>query len=162
MCVKVVTSASDASLSISKVTLSCSTQFFAFSCEVKVCGEGWIWDRSRSRHVGGEGTNLKPAVRLFLGAVLDELQDGGGVIAGVVLGTGSSGNRSNTHLVTVWEEDAGDELAVDDLVLLVHLVGDLGPVDDGVVLQPLEVDPRLTELHRHAVRPVGEGNLLLL
>ena len=72
------------------------------------------------------------------------------------------GNSSNAHLVTVWKEDAGDELAVNDLVPLVHLVGHLGPVDDGVVLEPLEVDPGLAELHGHTVGAVSVGNLLLL
>ena len=53
---------------------------------------------------------LKPAICLLLGPVCHELQDGGGVVAGVVL-------------LAVGEEDAGDELPVDHLVLLhtVHL-----------------------------------------
>ena len=103
---------------------------------------------------------LKPAIGLVLGAVGNKLKDGGGVVAGVVL-------------LAVREEDARDELPVHDLVLLltVHLVVRrfltdsyneanhvkllyLAPVDDCVVLQPLEVHPWLAELHFQVVRPV--------
>ena len=102
---------------------------------------------------------LKPAIGLVLGAVGNKLKDGGGVVAGVVL-------------LAVREEDARDELPVHDLVLLltVHLVGGnfrlfqtmlyvylpsyLAPVDDCVVLQPLEVHSWFAQLHFQVVRPV--------
>ena len=53
---------------------------------------------------------LKPTIGLLLRPICHKLEDGGGVVAGVVL-------------LAVGEEDAGDELPVDHLVLLhtVHL-----------------------------------------
>ena len=55
-------------------------------------------------------SHLKPTISLLLRPVCHELEDGGRVVAGVVL-------------LAVGEEDAGDELPVDHLVLLhtVHL-----------------------------------------
>ena len=54
--------------------------------------------------------HLKPAICLLFRPVCHKLEDGGGVVAGVVL-------------LAVGEVDAGDEFPVDDLVLLhtIHL-----------------------------------------
>ena len=66
--------------------------------------------RSRLRKEMLSQSHLKPTISLLLCPVCHKLEDGGGVVAGVVL-------------LAVGEEDAGDELPVDHLVLLhtVHL-----------------------------------------
>ena len=66
--------------------------------------------RLRERKEMLSQSHLKPTISLLLRPVCHKLEDGGGVVAGVVL-------------LAVGEVDAGDELPVDDLVLLntVHL-----------------------------------------